>query len=210
MAELPVARVVRGVLARAPRRVPLTLSLRLLFGGIPNSVIYLSLAFVLWILAVGKPDVPPPPTSDAVPMEHIGLGMIALAAVFLIAVMIHALWRLRLLRRGIPVDGTLVEKREVEGSESSVWYYKFRYAIGGRTYTVEHKMQTPEPRLEDDPHEQLIYLPSKPQRAYPVDHLPGYPTVDANGQLVARDKHVWLAFIMPALAVSGVLALLYL
>lgn len=209
MAELPVARVVRGVLAPAPRSVPLALSLRMLFGGVFNSLIYFTVAVVLWMLAIAKPKTPSRATDD-ISNESVALLIVLTAVPFVLGFMIHALWRLRVLRRGIPVDGTLVEKREVEGSESSVWYYTFRYTIGGRTYTVEHKMQTPEPLLEDDPLEQLVYLPSKPHRAYPVDHLPGYPTIDANGQLVARDKHVWLAFVMPAFAVSGLLAVFYL
>jgi len=206
MAELPVARVVRGVLAPAPRRVPLTLSVRMLFGGVFNSLIYFTVAAVLWMFAVSKPEVQVPTQSDEVPMELVALLIIVAAVPFLLGFMILALLRLRLLRRGITVGGKLIEKREVEGSESSVWYYKFKYEIGGRTYIVEHRMQTQEPLLEDDPIEQLVYLPSKPHRAYPVDHLPGYPAIDANGQLVARDKRVWLAFIMPAFAVTGALA----
>lgn len=209
MPEIPVARVVKGVLGPAPRRVPLALSLRMLFGGVYNSLVYFAAGIVLWMIAIAKPA-KPSHAADEVPLEMMALFVVLAAVPFVLGFMIHALWRLRVLRRGIPVEGKLVGKREVEGSESSVWYYTFRYTIGGRTYTAEHKMQTPEPLLEDDPLEQLVYLPDKPERAYPVDHLPGYPTIDAKGELVARDRHVWLAFVMPAFAVSGVLAVLYL
>jgi hypothetical protein len=209
MAELPVARVVRGVLAPAPRKVPLALSLRMLFGGVWNGMVYFTIAVSAWLLAYVDRKTATPKAEDAPPIQWIVLGLVGLAAPVILGFMIYALLKLRLLRRGLTVHGKLVNKREVETGESSVWYYTFKYEVGGTDYTIEHKFQTRELLLEDDPLELMVYMPMKPHRAYPVDHIPGNPTIDADGQLRARDKHVWLAFIMPAAAISGVLAAYY-
>ncbi|NVB85123.1 MAG: hypothetical protein HOV81_42550 [Kofleriaceae bacterium] len=60
-------------------------------------------------------------------------------------------------------------------------------------------MRTHEPqRLEDDETETLVYDPGWPDHATPLDHLPGSPTIDADGRLSATGPNVRV-LILPAL-----------
>lgn len=180
------------MLAAAPRKVPIKLTLHMLLGGLGVMIVLLGVALA----------------GLFVRNHTAALYIVVAAAASVVAFMVHALWKLRLLRRGLTVQGRVVHKHQVDDDKNSAVYYTFEYEVGGHQYRVEHRMEVPEPTLEDDPLELMVYLPTKPQRAYPVDYLPGQPTIDANGQLVSRSPSVWPLFVLPILAVVSSYAML--
>ena len=99
----PEARVVRDdlkFLAPAPRRVPVSLWLRIMFGGWGNSTVYFIFALLTWIvvgvhLATGGKT-----ASDEPPVTYILAAFIAFALPVIIGFAIYNSRRLRLLRTG--------------------------------------------------------------------------------------------------------------
>lgn len=204
----PQARVIRDdlkLLASAPRRVPISLWLRVMFGGWGNSTVWFILALLTTIVAVLHVVTGGSQQEDEVPAIFVTGGMVAVAFPVLVGLAIYNARRLRLLRKGDTVQGILVKKYEVENSETSTWFYVFAYEINDKKYEVELRMENREKRLEDDPTELMVYLPSQPDRASPVDHLPGYPTIDDKGQLIARDTRIWPALLLPCITLVSVL-----
>lgn len=217
MAKLPVARVVRDkpwpatdILSPAPRRIPPTLWIRIAFGGLIAPAGWFALALIAWIfvfvvLSNNAQDTP----NDGMPMSW-GIAITACACA---PVLVIAAWRARkqlhMLRHGRETRGKLLGKREVEGSDSSVWHYTFEYTIeNGTTQVVTVITDVREELLEDDILEPMLYDPSGRREATTIDHLPGYPRIGEHGELVARDTRVWPVLLLPVIALAGVVAAL--
>ena len=110
-----------------------------------------------------------------------------------------AAWRLpearrnlRTLRHGVETRGRLVRRSEtgivVETptlGEKPLVELTFEYEAQGKMYAITVETLHPE-RLEDDEREPMLYDPWAPERATPLDHLPGSPKVTASGELDVR------------------------
>jgi len=215
MATLPAARVVRdkpwpatNVLAAAPRSVPVRLWIRIAFGGLIAPVGWFAIALMTWIMViVGMRFDANKDPSDDLPLPWV-IAIVVLSAAPVLAV---AGWRARkhlhMLRHGVETRGKLLHKREVEGAEDSAWHYTFEYTVeNGSKQQVTVITDTPEKLLEDDALEAMVYDPSGRRDAITLDHLPGYPQIDEQGNLVVRNPRVWPVLILPVVAVAGVIA----
>jgi hypothetical protein len=109
-----------------------------------------------------------------------------------------------LLHRGEVTRGRLVDKRAtnatVNGRIVYALCFEFETADG-----VKRKAwaRTNKPEvLEDEPTEQILYLPADPRQATPVDHLPGAPRVTRDGHIApASRRNVVLVSVLPVAAI---------
>jgi hypothetical protein len=110
----------------------------------------------------------------------------------------------RLLRYGVETEGRLVSKTEtrVTVNKTPIMALVFEYqANDGKTYTTTVKTLTPEP-LEDDAREKMLYDPYAPERATPLDHLPGQPVVTSTGEIDAKPGIAVHVLIVPMLTLA--------
>lgn len=78
--------------------------------------------------------------------------------------------------------------------------FKFHASSTGRTHTVTAETHQPE-RLQDDEKEPLLYLERDPDLAVLLDHLPGSPSVGADGNLTCGNRVTGFGvLVLPALA----------
>ena len=110
----------------------------------------------------------------------------------------------RLLRYGVETEGRLVSKTEttVTLNKAPIMALAFEYqANDGKTYTTTVKTISPE-RLEDDAREKMLYDPYAPERATPLDHLPGQPVVTSTGEIDAKPGSAVLVLVIPLLTLA--------
>lgn len=115
--------------------------------------------------------------------------------------------RVRMLARGRPALGTLVDKRDTGGAvnEQPIYALTFLYRDhSGREQRGETQALDTE-ALEDDGQERLIYDPRRPERIILLDELEGSMRVDERGRLVATDLGL-AVLIIPLLSMAAVAA----
>jgi hypothetical protein len=126
----------------------------------------------------------------------------AVGLIFVTIGLVRGRSRLRLLSAGVPVSGKLVQKEPTLTRINNRTVYKmtFQYiAHDGVVRQTVARTHQPE-RLEDEPHECLLYDPDAPARAMLLDTMPGKIGIDEGGQLKAHSR----AFlILPLLAIVG-------
>lgn len=121
----------------------------------------------------------------------------------------RALRTIHLLRCGEVVQGTLVSKTTGglhinEVPESTL---TFEFVLpGGRVQSCEVRTHEPE-RLVDDETETLVYDPGWPDHVTPLDHLPGSPTIDADGRLRATGPYAGVLILPGLFAAIAIVAL---
>ncbi len=114
----------------------------------------------------------------------------------------------RLLALGKVADARLVDKKEtnVTVNDRPVYAYVFQFEDdSGRLHRVQTRTSMPW-RLEDEPHECVIYDPFRPAAALLVDSLPGHPDVDARGHFVEGAPGKAILSLLPPAAVVAVVA----
>jgi len=108
-----------------------------------------------------------------------------------------------LLRQGKVTDGKLVSRQGTSVRINGRMVYKLTFqfqADDGKTYYAEARTHRTEV-LTDEPTEQLVYHPSDPRFATLIDHLPGTPRINENGQIEPRTGFgTTLAIALPFLA----------
>jgi hypothetical protein len=108
-----------------------------------------------------------------------------------------------LLEHGAVTRGRLVGKRatNVTVNDRLVWELRFEFETAdGVKRHAWARTNRPEV-LEDEPNEQLLYLPADPSQATVVDHLPGAPRVTRDGHIApASLRNVVLVSILPVAA----------
>jgi hypothetical protein len=126
----------------------------------------------------------------------------AAGLVFITLGLLRGRSRLRLLGAGVSVSGKLVQKAPTPTSVNDRTVYKmtFQYiAHDGVVRQTVARTHQPE-RLEDEPHECVLYDPDNPATAMLFNTMPGRMAIDESGQLQARSR----AFlILPLLAIAG-------
>lgn len=114
---------------------------------------------------------------------------------------------MRLLRSGLETRGTLLAKRETNASvdDLPVMALTFEYLVDRRPYQVTVKTLSPS-LLEDDAQEPMLYDPHQPSRATTLDHLPGAPTITADGQISSNPDFAVLVLILPIVTIALIVA----
>lgn len=117
------------------------------------------------------------------------------------------LWPTRLLRYGLETRGTLLSKKETGTTVNDVpvMALTFEYLVDRRPYQVTVKTLSPS-LLEDDAQEPMLYDPHQPSRATTLDHLPGAPTITADGQIASSPGFAFLVLIMPIVTTALIAA----
>jgi hypothetical protein len=213
MSELPGARVVRGaqdhggrepaaapdgrLLRLAPRALPRTLVLQLLFGHTFAALGWICIAMGLlsvFLTAFVHPG--------ELGLNVLGPTLFALLGLWLVLRRLGpALRDLRLLRHGAETSGKRVGDRPtaIEGNRGGLFPLTFEYEVDGTTYTTTVEPQTPE--LLEDERQAMLYDLRSPSRATTLGHLPGAPRITATGELEARPGTALPLLIAPVLAI---------
>jgi hypothetical protein len=181
--------------AAQPRHVPWIVGINVLFGDFAvGGALTMIIAFsaCTWIV------------SDAIAKVFLAAMTVGLATMF---------WRhvatrnvsLRLLRCGRVIYGRLVDKRVIpaSGDDGEMHHLFFSFEYRGQTYTIEARTADPAP-LTDNPREQIVFLPSTPQRGQLVDSLPCRPRIRDDNTIDAR-PHIASALLSLVL-LAGVAA----
>ena len=124
----------------------------------------------------------------------LGLGAV-------VATIVSRLKVVKLLAHGREALGRLKSTKPtgMVVNDQRVYLMKFEFDVDGKKYLT--KIKTHKTRqLEDDELEAILYLPDDPKQAVTLDHLPGMPTIAADGSVVLG-KHGFAFLIIPALAV---------
>jgi hypothetical protein len=135
-------------------------------------------------------------------MRHELLGPWALLAALIpgiglaiaIAGMRKGIRRIRLLRDGVPAAGLVTAKVATGAQVLGRAVYKITLdftARDGSTHTTTVKTNEPE-RLEDEEQECILYLPSDPDYAIPLDALPGKLSLDHAGRILPGPSRAFL------------------
>lgn len=125
----------------------------------------------------------------------------------LLVSMLRGRRRIRMLARGRPALGKLVDKRDTGGAvnEQPIYALTFLYRDhSGREQRGETQSLNTE-ALEDDGQERLLYDPRRPKRIILLDELEGSMHVDERGRLVATDLGL-AVMIIPLLSMAAVAA----
>jgi len=113
---------------------------------------------------------------------------------------------LRLLKRGIPAEGRLVDKARTTTRINDDWVYRYTFEFsddGGRTHRAIAKTHLTY-LLEDGELEPLLYDPMNPEHAILIDHLPGAPRIDEMGQIRNSGLFATLrSMFLPMVAILG-------
>ena len=108
--------------------------------------------------------------------------------------------RIRLLRDGVPAAG-LVTSKSPTGAETMgrpVYHITLDFtARDGNTHTTTVSTNEPE-RLEDEEQECILYLPSDPDYAIPLDALPGKLSLDHAGRILPGPSRAFL--VLPVIS----------
>jgi hypothetical protein len=126
----------------------------------------------------------------------------AIGLIFITTGIVRGRMRLRLLSAGVPVSGKLVQKEPTATriNDRTVYKITFQYiAHDGVVRQTVARTHQPE-RLEDEPHECVLYDPDGPARAMLLDTMPGKIAIDEGGQMQARSRKF---LILPLLAIAG-------
>ena len=111
----------------------------------------------------------------------------------------------RLLAHGELTTGVLMSKKATSTriNEQRVYKLTFEFTVAGQTYEVAAKTHETE-KLEDDNEEPLLYDPFNPANAVMLDHLPGEPRIDENGEVrLNKVAGTVLVLITPAATIIG-------
>jgi hypothetical protein len=116
-------------------------------------------------------------------------------------------WRnVQLLKHGHLTHGKLVSQEATNTTINDQRVYKLTFEFdtdaghSSRISVNTHETQ----RLLDDPLETLLYDPTRPTRGTTLDHLPGEPTIDEQGEIVIRSSRLaYLTLVVPVLTVFG-------
>ncbi len=111
--------------------------------------------------------------------------------------------RNQLLRDGILTTGVLVrrEPTNVTVNKHRVWECTFEFTDRNGQRREASARGTDTSRLEDEPHEALLYDPNDPEKAYVLDEAPARPKLE-NGELVGRGIGAIGALIVPGLVIA--------
>jgi hypothetical protein len=143
-------------------------------------------------------------------MVTVFAGAVALWAVYMLArQLLRRVDALRLLERGMVTYGTLIEKRELPTSGDDPPKVLLRFSFDGQngeTHVVEVETHSPG-RLEDDPREQLVYPPGRPQEAVMIDALPGQPRIREDNTISVADHKPGVVLGMLLVAVAALVNL---
>jgi hypothetical protein len=174
---------------RAPRKIPVGITLQLIFGGrkgIGGWVLAVASAVALWFVL---------PRTDLSDFTSLAVMAMTLAALVLIVTnLIQGLRTLELLARGFVARGKLTSKVRVVRVESKLkgplvyrLVFDFETATGARASAA---FETSKPAvLEDEPTQQLVYDPREPSRAVLMEFLPGSPRIDVSDHCVPTSPH---------------------
>lgn len=113
---------------------------------------------------------------------------------------------IRLLTFGQQAQGSLKSKKatnhRVNKQAVHKMTFEFTDEMGRHHETVVKTHQTEQ--LEDDALEPLLYDPVRPSNATLLDHLPGSPQIEPNGEIrTSHPARSYLVLILPALTVLG-------
>ncbi len=117
----------------------------------------------------------------------------------------NGLRAIRLLARGRPARGKLVEKRATNTSinDRTVYALTFEFHDGliRRRMTAKTHLTA---RVEDEEEEDLLFDAWKPSNAVLLDNLPARPEIDERGGFRSLPSHrVLLTLLVPGLFVAG-------
>ena len=118
-------------------------------------------------------------------------------------------WR-RLVREGLPARGRLVEKRatNVRINKKRVYALTFEFEdIEGRTRRATIRTHRTA-AMEDEPEEQLLYLPDRPERIVLLDQLPIGLQIDARS-VRPHSPPAALAWALVPLAALGLFGFMW-
>jgi hypothetical protein len=119
---------------------------------------------------------------------------------------------LRLLRNGTLTAGTLAETRHtgalVDHRAIKALFFQFRDAEGVERVVSATTSETE--RLEDSPHELIVYDPANPRRAFLLDALPAQPRIAPDGSVQATTRGVHPLFYLAAPGLTLLVFALYL
>lgn len=113
--------------------------------------------------------------------------------------------RNRLLREGILTTGTMIDRRptNITINDQPLWEVVFEFHDRNGQRRECSARATDTTRLEDEPHEALLYDPDDPSKACAVDETPSRPTLDPNGELEGRPLAAAIALIIPGIVVGA-------
>ena len=122
-------------------------------------------------------------------------------------------WRtLGLLKHGEYTTGVLKsqEPTSTKINDRTVMKLTFGFtAESGEEYEAIAKTHQPE-KLQDDPHEPLLYDPMNPARSTLLDHLPGAPQVNTEGQIKSGSPVTsLLCLLTPSISVASICIFIY-
>jgi hypothetical protein len=129
----------------------------------------------------------------------------AIGLAFLVPSIVTGFKRNRLLREGVPAQGTLIGKSptNVTINDRPLFELRFEFtARDGRRYEATTRTTNTDP-LEDEATEPLLYDPDNPERAYLLDDAPARPEFLLNGDLRGRTAGAVRALIIPTIVIAG-------
>lgn len=85
---------------------------------------------------------------------------------------------------------------KINGKIHPVYKLVFQYTVQGQHYQTELKTHEVE-RLLDEPLETLLYLPAKPQVAFPLDAIPGQFSIRDGGFVCLKPAKSGLLLLLP-------------
>ena len=181
-----------------PRRVPTPLWLKLVLGSMVAQTGWMIMA----AFSIGVRFQDKLPRSWAAVMVLIGCSPLFAIAAF------RARRQLQLLRRGVETTGKLVDKSRVQRGKTHEIHYTFQYvSADGEQHFNTTISDSSVAALEDNAAEPMVYDPERPDRATPLDHLPGSPAISDSGELVARNPRlIWIS-IAPSVAIVALILL---
>jgi hypothetical protein len=112
---------------------------------------------------------------------------------------------LRLLRQGELTRAALSEQRPtgstviINQQRYPVYDLFFQFQVQGSAHTVRIRTHEIE-RLRDEPAELFLYLPARPELAFPLDAIPGHCSVEGGRIVFYQPEKSLLYLLLPALA----------
>ena len=137
----------------------------------------------------------------------------AIGLVFIAVILPRRLKAARLLAHGELTTGVLKSKQKTGwavgrsslggGGQYPIYKLTFEFTVAGQTYEATAKTHEIE-KLENDNEEPLLYDPFNPANATMLDHLPGEPRIDENGEVrLNKAAGAVMVLIIPAASIIG-------
>jgi hypothetical protein len=169
------------LLEPAPRKVPLPLALKILFGGdmlIAAFFPTVLLAFVVpYILKNGFANFVPVILTPAFPVVYILLLVKAVKRVLLL--------KYGDIRFAVLSGQEKVDRRNDDMGPHTTFNMTFDYEYKGKMFSINAIVSSPK-RLVDDAREPVILDPARPEKAELLDILPAEVYVERSGKLACK------------------------